>query len=436
MSIARRAKDRALGVADRLLRQAAIRALLTVERLESGIGYNPTSPKFTADPYAVYANLRDRDPVHRTRLTNGWTLARYADVDRLLRDHRRFSNAQRNLGYTDYLTMLDMDPPDHTRLRALVSQAFTPRAVARLQPRIQQICDDLLDAAEAQGRFDLMEALAFPLPVITIAEMLGVPSEDRDRFKAWSRDVALTIEPLLSRAEIHRVRTAFEKLRQYFRDLIEQRQRRPQDDMITALLAAEEAGDRLNREELIMTLLLLLVAGHETTRNLIGNGMLALLRHPDQLQRLRAEPDLLDSAVHELLRYDSPVQFDGRIAREDVTIGGKRIRKGQRVVGLIGSANRDPEVFARPDRLDIGRRQKTHIAFGRGIHHCLGSSLALLEGRIVFASLLRRFASIQLAEEPEYAGRLVLRGLRELWVQIEPAPPVSQPSAPVAVEVG
>ena len=229
---------------------------------------------------------------------------------------------------------------------------------------------------------------------------------------------------------------AGKKQRQYFRDLIEQRQRRPQDDMITALLAAEEAGDRLNREELIMTLLLLLVAGYETTRNLIGNGMLALLRHPDQLQRLRAEPDLLDSAVHELLRYDSPVQFDGRIAREDVTIGGKRIRKGQRVVGLIGSANRDPEIFARPDRLDIGRRQKTHIAFGRGIHHCLGSSLALLEGRIVFASLLRRFASIQLAEEPEYAGRLVLRGLRELWLQVEPAPPVRRSAAPVAVEVG
>ena len=405
--------------------------LLTWERLESGVAYNPADSDFKANPYPVYADVRQRDPVHRMRLIDAWLLARYADVDRMLRDHRRFSNDQRNLGYTDYVSMLDMDPPDHTRLRALVSKAFTPRAVARLQPRIQAVCDDLLDAVQAQGRFDLMETLAFPLPVIVIAEMLGVPPQDRDWFKTSSHDAALSIEPSLSRSQIRRVQIAFEELREYFRGLIEERRQRPQDDMISALLAAEEAGDKLSREELLMTLMLLLVAGHETTRNLIGNGMLALLKHPDQLRRLRDEPDLMESAVHEVLRYDSPVQMDGRIAREDVEFGGKRIRKGQRIIGLIGAANRDPEAFPQPDQLDIGRQQTSHIAFGRGIHHCLGSSLALLEGRIAFASLLRRFASIQLAREPEPGEPLVLRGVRELWLEVEPAPQASRRPAAI-----
>ncbi len=355
------------------------------------------------------------------RLVDAWAITQHQDIDAMLRDSRRFSNGGREYGYVDYVSMLDMDPPDHTRLRSLVVKAFTPRAVAELAPRIRQTCDELLDDVEGTTRFDLIGALAFPLPVIVIAEMLGVPPTDRDRFKDWSQDAALSVEPALDHGQVRRVQRAFGSLREYLGALIERYQRDPQDNMISALVAVEEAGDRLTREELLMTLMLLLVAGHETTRNLIGNGMLALLRNPDQLQRLRDHPELMEPAIHELLRYDAPVQLDSRVVQEDLEIGGKRIRKGQRVIGLIGGANRDPEAFARPNTLDIGRDDRSHLSFGRGIHYCLGSSLAVLEGRIALAALLRRFSSIQLAAEPEHIDVVVLRGVRELWIDVERA---------------
>lgn len=421
VTTARRAWERLLAAAEWMLRPLVIQTLLTWERLESGVSYNPTSKKVQRNPYDTYERLRRKDPVHRMRLVDAWALTQYGDVDTMLRDHRRFSNAGREYEYTEYISMLDMDPPDHTRLRSLVVKAFTPRAVARLAPRIQETCDELLDDVEGMSRFDLIKDLAFPLPVIVIAEMLGVPPEDRDRFKTWSQDAALSIEPTLTGGQVRQVQRAFENLREYLGSLIERYQRDPQDNMISALVAAEEAGDKLTREELLMTLLLLLVAGHETTRNLIGNGMLALLRNPDQLQRLRDHPDLMESAIHELLRYDAPVQLNSRIVCEDLQIGGKRIRKGQRVVALIGAANRDPETFAMPHLLDIGRGDRSHLSFGRGIHYCLGSSLALLEGKIVFTTLLRRFSSIRLAAEPEHMNVVVLRGVRELWIEVERA---------------
>ena len=400
-----------------MVRPAVMRALLAWEQLESGITYNPASAKLRADPYEKYRKLRALDPVHRLRLINAWVLTEYEDVDAVLRDHRRFSRE-----YGEYKSMLNSDPPDHTRLRALVSKAFTPRAVAELQPRIQQIVDDLLDAVEDKGRFDLIESFAYPLPVIVIAEMLGVPAQDMNRFKDWSNDVALTVEPTVNDRQTVRIRRSGQELRDYFDGIIEQRRRDPQGDMITALIAAEEEGDRLTHEELLSTLNLLLVAGNETTRNLIGNGALALLKHPDQIQRLRDDPGLLDSAIDEMLRYDSPVQLNGRMAIEDMEIGGKRIRAGQRVIGLLGAANRDPSVFTDPDKLDVGRREKSHISFGRGIHHCLGAPLAILEGRIAFASLLERFSSIRLMRQPQYREQVVLRGVKELWVEVEQSP--------------
>ena len=400
-----------------MLRPAVIRALLAWERLESGISYNPTSAKLKANPYEKYRELRALDPVHRLRLINAWVLTEYQDVDAILRDHKRFSRE-----YGDYKSMLNSDPPDHTRLRGLVSKAFTPRSVAELKPRIRQIVDDLLDDVADRDRFDLVESFAYPLPVIVIAEMLGVPSQDMDRFKAWSNDVALTVEPTVNDRQIQRIQRSGGELRDYFDGIIEQRRREPQDDMITALIAAEDEGDRLTHEELLSTLDLLLVAGNETTRNFIGNGMLALLRHPDQLQRLRDDPGLLDSAIDEILRYDSPVQLNGRMAIEDMEIGGKRIRAGQRVIGLLGAANRDPSVFADPDKLDVGRREKSHLSFGRGIHHCLGAPLAILEGRIAFSSLLERFSSIRLLQEPEYRDQVVLRGVKELWIEVQRPP--------------
>ena len=415
----RRVKETLLRATETVLRPLVLRSLLAWERLESGVSYNPTSRDVQRDPYPTYERLRRKDPVHRMRLVDAWAITRHGDIDAMLRDSRRFSNGGREYGYVDYVSMLDMDPPDHTRLRSLVVKAFTPKAVAELAPRIRQTCEELLDDVEGTTRFDLIKALAFPLPVIVIAEMLGVPPMDRDRFKNWSQDAALSVEPALDPGQVRRVQRAFGNLREYLNGLIERYQRDPQDNMISALVAVEEAGDRLTREELLMTLMLLLVAGHETTRNLIGNGMLALLRHPDQLQRLRDHPELMDSAIHELLRYDAPVQLDSRVVQEDLEIGGKRIRKGQRVIGLIGAANRDPESFARPNTLDIGRDDRSHLSFGRGIHYCLGSSLAVLEGRIALAALLRRFSSIQLAAEPEHIDVVVLRGVRELWIDVE-----------------
>ena len=395
------------------------RFLLAWERLESGVSYDLTSSAFIEDPYRTYEQLRRKDPVHRMRLIEAWALTQYEDVQDVLVDHRRFTNAERNYDYMQYRTFLDLDPPDHTRLRGLVSKAFTPRAVKELGPRIQELVDELLDAVAGKTRIDLISDFAFPLPVIVIAEMLGVPAQDRARFRAWSDDIALSVNPLLNSEQIERVQQATEELLDYFEGIIEQRRQTPQNDMISALLAAEEEGDRLTHEELLSTLMLLLVAGNETTRNLIGNGMLALLKNPAQLQRLRDHPELLDSAINELLRYDSPVQIDSRNAIGDVEIGGKRIAAGQRILAIVGAANRDPQIFANPDELDIGRDEVSHLSFGRGIHYCLGSPLAILEGRIAFTSLLERFSSIRLASDLVFKEQIVLRGVEELWVEVE-----------------
>ena len=419
-----------------VIKPIAKQALLTWERLESGVVFDLTSEEVLANPYPTYRRLRERDPVHRMRLVDAWVLTRYDDVQAVLQDHRRFSNQEAGAGdreYTKDRSMLDLDPPDHTRLRSLVSKAFTPRSVAALGPRIEKIVEELLDEVEGKDRIDLIDSFAFPLPIIVIAEMLGVPAEDLDRFKDWSNDIVLSLEPILTREQRDRFRRSEEELYEYFEGIIAKRRRDPQDDLVSALIAAEEEGDRLSHGELLATLLLLLVAGNETTRNLIGNGMLALLRNPGELQRLREQPDLLEPAIDELLRYDSPVQLDGRTALEDVEIGGKLIRAGQQVVSVVGGANRDPAAFSEPDRLDIGRKEKSHISFGRGIHYCLGASLATLEGRIAFEGLLERFSSIRLAAEPQQRKQVVLRGVEDLVVDVErPSQFVSAGMAPHA----
>ena len=404
-----------------LLKPVAMQVLLARERLESGVTYNPVSEEVARDPYAVYRRLRVKDPVHRMRLVDAWVLTRYEDADAMLRDHDRFGAEGRRFHDTGLTTLLDIDPPDHTRLRALVSRAFTPRSVSRWHERLQEITDRLLDAVADHDRIDLIAALGYPLPVTVIAEMLGVPPEDMYRFERWSNDIALIVEPILTRAQVKAVRRATRELFAYFETIVEARRREPRDDLVSALLAAEEEDDKLTREELLSAMLLILVAGNETTRNLIGNGMLALLRHPDQLERLREEPGLLETAVDELLRYDSPVQLDGRVVREDLEMGGKRLRAGQKVIALLGAANRDPAAFRNPDALDIARKEKSHLSFGRGIHYCLGASLALLEARIAFRGLLDRFPSIHLAAEPQYRDGIVLRGVESLWIEVEQA---------------
>jgi cytochrome P450 len=318
------------------------------------------------------------------------------------------------------ISMLDRDPPDHTRLRGLVSKAFTPRVVERLRPHIQQIVDGLLDRVESAGSMDLIESFAYPLPVIVICQMLGVPVEDRERFKQWGLDIARGLDSILLPPDsevLLRSAASRRALSDYFRELIAKRRASSREDLLSALIAAEEAGDKLSEEELLATCILLLVAGHETTVNLIGNGTLALLRHPDQLQRLREHPELISSAVEELLRYDGPVQRTARIPSEDVTIGGQTIAKGEMVMPFIGAADRDPAQFPDPDRLDIARADNRHIAFGWGIHFCLGAPLARVEGQLAILTLVQRLPKLALATDtPEYRQSLTLRGLTALPV--------------------
>ncbi len=406
-------------VVDGAVKPLAMRVLLARERFESGVDFNPLSSELRADPLPQYEKLRSKDPVHRMRLVDGWVLTRYEDIDMVLRDHRRFGNLGRDYGYLPYISMLDLDPPEHTRVRGLVVHGFTPRAVNSLEPRISNMVDDLLDDVAEKPRFDLIHDVAFPLPIIVIAELLGVPPEDRDQFKEWSEVAALVVDPLLDSQQIQDVRRTIEELFDYLETIAEDRRRHPQDDLVTALVNAEEDGESLSREDLLINLVLVLVAGNETTRNLIGNGTLALMKNPDQLQRLRDDPGLLDSAIDEMLRYDSPVQLDSRIAREPVEIGGKRIEPDQRVLCALGAANHDPEVFPDPERFDVGRAPRNHLSFGRGIHYCLGAPLAKLEARVVFAGMLSRFEALRLVEEPQYRDQITLRGLEDLWLETE-----------------
>ena len=400
--------------------QAAIgRLLVAWERRESGVAYDLLSPRLKQDPYSIYRELRSKDPVHRMRLVKAWALTRYDDVEAVLRDHKRFCNGDRILVKTIPLSLLDMDPPEHTRVRALVSKAFTPKAVAQLRGRIQEITDRLLDEVAGKRRFDLIGALGYPLPITVIAEMLGVRAQDMGVFEQWSNTLALTVDPILGGKQVQAIKRTAEQVYAYFEGIIAERRQEPRDDMVTALMRAEEAGQRLTHEEMLSVLLLILVAGNETTRNLIGNGVLALLRNPQQLQRLREDRGLLDTAVDELLRYDSPVQIDGRVAREDVELGGKHIRAGEVVISVLGAANRDPEAFDDPESLDLSRRGNNHLSFGRGVHYCLGGPLAIMEARIALAGLLDRYSSLRLAVEPEYRQGVALRGVERLWIEVD-----------------
>ena len=408
----------------KIIRPLAIRFLLVREWSVSRVVFNPLSPKFMDDPYPTYAKLRRKDPVHWSRLIKSWVLTTHRDVDFVLRDHKRFANDTRNA--LDQMTenqvnevhsMLYLDPPDHTRLKSLVSRAFTRKAIEAMNLRIEVIVDQLLDKIE-DDKFDAIEALAHPLPNIVVSEMLGIPPEDQTRFRDWSDNVASSLEPNRSQQELQVIEQSLESLHAYFDEVIDKRRTDPQDDLVTVLCQAEEEGEKLTHQELLVTLTLLLVAGNETTKNLIGNGLLALLQNPVQMELLRKDSALVLLAVEELLRFDGPVQMDSRTALEDVEIGGKQIKRGEFMVLVIGSANRDEEVFCDPDSLQINRSEQNHLAFGRGIHHCLGAQLAQLEGQIALRKLLHRFPNIRLAGKPVHNNRVVLRGLTDLPVAI------------------
>ena len=409
-------------------------ALVSYERIRRGAAYSPFDKRLYSDPYPLYQKLRERDPVHRSWLMGGWVLTRYEDVLDVFRDPRYSADESNAPGYEKMVararkqellgpdeeittSMLRSDPPDHTRLRQLVSKAFTPRAVSSLAPRIEKIVEEHLDAVVASGQMDVIEDLAYPLPVIVIAEMIGVPREDQERFKHWSNEVVRGLG-FSSIADARASRKAGLELREYFKGIAEQRRAEPRDDLMSGLLAAEEEGDRLTSDEVMGVLELLLVAGNETTTNLIGNGALALLRNPEQLAELARDPSLIDVAIEELLRYDGPVQATSRIATEDMEIDGTPIRRGQNTILVLGAANHDPERFPNPDRLDFEREDRTHLAFGHGVHFCLGSTLARLEARYAIAALAERFPNLKLAtEQPRWRRNLILRGMESLPVR-------------------
>jgi cytochrome P450 len=393
--------------------------------------FDPLSPDFIRDPYPSYARLRTTDPMHLTPF-GGYAASRHAEVSLALRDKRFGKNylerTMRRYGpqimeepvfRSVQHWMLHQDPPDHTRLRGLVVKAFTARRVEDMRLRIQQIVDETLDRMVDRGRMDLIEDYAFRLPVTIICDMLGIPEEHREVFYSSSRGGGRLLDPVpLSRAEIDTANAGNVAAQLYFQQLFELRRRSPGDDLTTQLVQAEQDGSKLSNEELTANIILLFGAGHETTVNLIGNGLLALHRNPDQLALLKANPNLITNAVEEFLRYDSSVQLTGRVALEDIDeLGGKRIDKGDGILCLLGSANRDPAVYPdRPDHLDITRPNVRPLSFGGGIHFCLGAQLARIEAEIAITTLLRRLPELRLddAENPEWRPTFVLRGLKKL----------------------
>jgi cytochrome P450 len=401
--------------------------------------YDLNSAEFLRNPYPVYDELRVNDPIHWSAENHYWIITRYADIVSQVQNDHLSSNriaahagrmpAQAKEHFRPFFTavgswMLMIDPPDHTRLRGLVNKAFTPGVVENMRSLVQQLVDDMLAKVRKQGRMDIMTDLANPLPATVIAEMLGVPSADQHQFKSWSDDIAMGlggIDSARTKEELFALydlaQKSFLALASYFREKVARLRAKPTDNLLSALIQAEEEGDRLTEDELFANCVLLMIAGHETTTNLIGNGVLALLHNPEQKEKLAHNPDTIVSAVEELLRYDSPVQKMGRIAMTDLQIGGKQIKQGDLICVSYGAGNRDPEQFATPAQLDIVRKPNRHLAFGHGLHYCVGAALARLEAQIAVNTVLGSLPKLRLeTEDLEWNRNLTLRGLKSLPV--------------------
>jgi cytochrome P450 len=408
--------------------------------------FDPFDPRWSSDPYPLYAELRQRAPVHRNEM-GFWVFARHADCLALLRD-RRVSSDGSNIdldrmpgGFRPQLAddpvasamvamrpFLFRDPPDHTRLRGLVAKAFTPRVVESLRARTHEVVDELLDAALEAGEVDLLESFAHPLPVRIICDLLGVPIDDQERFRGWSAALARGLDPdfLLTKEIIDQRIDAVGQFGGYFFELLAERRKTPGDDLLSRLVLVEEEGSVLNEAELLSTCILLLVAGHETTVNLIAGGTLALLEHPDQLQHFRTDPDVVRSGIEEMLRFVSPVQLTGRSLLEDLDVGGVTLQKGDFAMLLVASANHDPDEFEEPEAFDVGRSPNNHLGFGFGIHHCLGAPLARMEAQVALTSLTRRAPDLALVGGQDgnggstvtYKTNVVLRGMEALPVSM------------------
>ncbi len=396
--------------------------------------FNPFTPAALADPYPMYRELLAHNPVSWNSTLQTWVFTRYDDVDTILTHES--TSADRRSGTNSFAemqrkyiadnpqdlfvrapTMLTSDPPEHTRLRRLVSKAFTPRAVENLRPRIQDILDELLAEVADKGEMDLVQTVAYPLPVIVIAEMLGVPAEDRDKFKKWSDEIVATLGgPFTPQDVLQAAAKARNELVEYLSGVIADRRANPRDDLISGPIAAEDEGTVLSTQEIYSTTILLLVAGNETTTHLIDNSMLALLKNPEQLQLLRDDPSLIQPAVEELLRFIGPVQATGRTIKEDLEIGGQAMKAGDSSFVLLGAANHDPAKWGDDaHKLDVTRNASDHVGLGDGIHFCLGAPLARAEAQIAIGTLLQRFPDLKLAiDEPEWGGTFIIRGVKSL----------------------
>lgn len=382
-------------------------------------------PEEWPDPHPHYHRMRAATPILPIPEWDEYVFTRWADCERILRDPTMSSDPETRRVEVPFMelgegmerprTMLLMDAPDHTRLRKLVSKAFTPRTMERLRSHVAELANTMLDGVDPTG-FDVISSLGFPLPVTVICELLGIPAEDQHQFGPWSSDASRMLDADLDEATIQRGVLAFMQLVNYLNGIFEERRAAPRDDLLSGLLAAEEEGDRLSEEELRSTVMLLFVAGHETTMNLIGNGTVAMLRQRDQWDRLAADPTLAPGAVEEVLRFDGPVHITARTATVETTIDDVTVVPGQGLVTLLAAANRDPERFPDPDRLDITRADNHHLTFSQGAHYCLGAALARLEGQEVFKALTRRFPTLELTEEPEHREHFVLRGYRAVNV--------------------
>jgi cytochrome P450 len=400
--------------------------------MPADFAFNPFDDETRRDPFPLYARARREHPIYPHPGLPIVSVFRYADIQAILKDPQTWSNRFPPPPGIDPAklpppSMLGQDPPEHTRLRGLVNQAFTPRIIRRLEPRMHKIANELLDSALEQREVDFVEALTYPLPVVVIAEIIGIPAEDREQFKVWSDAAvenlgnALFAPPPADRlAALGRL---LDDMGAYFTALADERRQRPREDLLTGLVQAELEGSRLGRDEMIRMLVLLLVAGNETTTTLIGNAVLELLAHPDQLARVRAQPDLLASAIEEVLRYASPVQLDPRLATRRVELHGHTLEPGQIVVNWLGSANHDEQVFPDAERFDVGRSENRHLAFGFGTHYCLGANLARLEAQVAVAALLARTRSFERCDAAPLPlhPSIVFRGVTTLPLRLVPA---------------
>jgi hypothetical protein len=397
------------------------------------VDYDPRRPEVIADPFPVFQELREQAPLYRSSVLGGWVLTRYDDVKLAISDRRFSADRMRPFfkqlpvrEQTAYATLCDSisrwavfhDPPEHTRLRGLMNKAFTARAIEGLEPRIRVLINQLLDQVVEQGEMDLIADLAYPLPASVILDLLGLPCDDLDRIKDWSDELALFVGSSVNTPDKYqRATDSIAAMNEYFRSAIQRRRHTPGDDLLTSLLAAQEQGDLLSDDELVATCVLLVFAGHETTTNLIGNGILALLRHPAEFARLRNDPGLMPLAVEELLRFDGPAASVVRIATEEILLHGQTIRPGERVFAMLNAANRDPRQFVNPETLDVARKENRHLAFGQGIHFCIGAPLARMEAKLAIMAILQRCPNLALQSMPlNWSNSLVLRGVRSLPV--------------------